>query len=400
MGAIKHAIKTIEHGLEKAVKSVGQVVTGLATLDLKKAAAGVKGLASAGLDVARGAMDLTPAALAANTLMHGALDKVLKKAEKVATSVADKMVDNVEGGLSSVKNGVIATAKGIAHGNVGEVMHGLKDLATGAVETASNFGPGGIAKNLARMAVETVVDAAAQKVTKEAAKVLDPHGTSVLGGIAAQALGAAAGGALMGRGHSVGSFAQNSASNAAHSATETARQGCVDQLNNKLDHLLSPAGLAAVKSGGPDALSQAANKLAGEFVGQALRIGVESAIQQAIGTMSPKHASCLAELGHATGGAAQHIKQTLHDAIETAVRQAAATAIGDIVKEALEQAEHARNSHHGKAAAAMHQKVSDSVNHATHQVIEAVVGAVVDAASKAASSAPAASTNQQVGAHA
>src|SRR5882672_10902059 len=98
MGAIKHAIKAIEHGIEKAVKSVGQIAAGLATLDLKKAAAGVKGLADAGMDIARGAMDLTPAAMAANTLMHGALDKILKKAQKVATSVADKMVDSVEGG--------------------------------------------------------------------------------------------------------------------------------------------------------------------------------------------------------------------------------------------------------------------------------------------------------------
>ena len=43
----------------------------------------------------------------------------------------------------------------------------------------------------------------------------------------------------------------------------------------------------------------------------------------------------------------------------------------------------------------MHNKVKDSINHATHQVIVAVVGAVIDAAAKAASPAPAAPQSQQ-----
>ena len=78
MDAVKRAVNTIGDGIEKALKSVGQFAGSLATLELKGAADGLKSLASAGMERARGAFILTPAALGANSLMQGALDKVLQ----------------------------------------------------------------------------------------------------------------------------------------------------------------------------------------------------------------------------------------------------------------------------------------------------------------------------------
>lgn len=187
MGAIKKAFKSIG----KVLEGVGQFAKGLATLDLKSAAAGLKKVAAGSMDLAREAINLTPAAFAANKLLDGALDKVLKKAQKLATKVTDSMVDSVEQGLSNIKDGVVNTAKGIAKGDLKQVLNGIKDLGLGAMETASNFGPGGIAKNVARLAVDSVVDMAVEKTTQVAAKVLDPNGTSKLGGMAVDAIGSA-----------------------------------------------------------------------------------------------------------------------------------------------------------------------------------------------------------------
>ena len=196
MGAIKNAFKSIAKGIEKAVQGVGQLAKGLVTLDLKGAAAGLKKIGEAGGDLARGVINLTPAALAANTLLDGALDKVLKKAQSVVQKVVDTAVDSVEGGLTNIKKGAIGFAKGIAKGNLTQALNGIKDLALGAMETASNFGPGGIAKNVARLAVDATIDLATQEVTKVASKALDPNGTSLLGGLAVDTIGAATSGGL------------------------------------------------------------------------------------------------------------------------------------------------------------------------------------------------------------
>ena len=88
MGAIKNAFKAIAKGVEKAVHGAAQFAKGMATLNLKAAAQGLKEIAHAGTDIARGVINLTPAALAANTLLDGALDKMLKKASKVVDKVA------------------------------------------------------------------------------------------------------------------------------------------------------------------------------------------------------------------------------------------------------------------------------------------------------------------------
>jgi hypothetical protein len=77
MSAIGKAFKSIGKGIGQAFKSVGQIAKGVLTLDLKGAMNGVSGLLGAGLGIAAGIGNLHPAALAANTLMEGALNKLL-----------------------------------------------------------------------------------------------------------------------------------------------------------------------------------------------------------------------------------------------------------------------------------------------------------------------------------
>jgi hypothetical protein len=163
MGAIKKAFKTIGHGIGQAAKGIGHIAKGIATLDLKGIANGVKEIGQAGADIARGTFNLTPAALAANTLLDGALDKIMAKAQGLALKVGNSVVDNVEGSLSNVKNGVLGTIKGLASGNIGDILNGIKTAAMGGLDFASNFGPGGVAKNVARMAVDASIGLAAQK---------------------------------------------------------------------------------------------------------------------------------------------------------------------------------------------------------------------------------------------
>ncbi len=131
MSAIKKAFQAIGKGIEKAVHSVGQIAKGIVTLNLKAAAEGLKGLADATMTMARGAMNLMPAAMAANTLLDGALDKMLRKVQNSAQKLADSVVDSVEGGLSNIKDGVVNTAKGIARGNFSKAFKGLTQLAMG-----------------------------------------------------------------------------------------------------------------------------------------------------------------------------------------------------------------------------------------------------------------------------
>jgi hypothetical protein len=163
MGAIKKAFKSIGHGIGEAAKGIGHIAKGIATLDLKGIAKGVKEIGHAGAEIARGAVNLTPAGLAANTLLDGALDKIMEKAQGTLLKVADGMVDSVEGSLSNVKNGIMGAIKGLATGNISDILKGITTAAAGGLDFASNFGPGGVAKNVALMAVETSIGLAAQK---------------------------------------------------------------------------------------------------------------------------------------------------------------------------------------------------------------------------------------------
>ncbi|AVS87231.1 hypothetical protein C8238_02300 [Paracidovorax avenae] len=270
MSAIKKAFQAIGKGIEKAVSSVGQIAKGIVTLNLKAAAQGLKGLADATLTMARGAMNLMPAAMAANTLLDGALDKVLNKVQKTAQKLADSVVDSVEGGLSNIKDGVINTAKAIAKGNFSKAFQGLTQLAMGVVDTASNFGPGGVAKNMARMAVDAAIGLAGQEVTKVAAKVLDPHGTSRFGALATDMVGAAVGGGLggsrAGRFAGCGTGATGMLQGARHAVQDTARtaalgfaQEQVSTLTMKVQMTLDPNGDSRAGEAGANAFDSAAN---------------------------------------------------------------------------------------------------------------------------------------------
>lgn len=163
MGAIKKAFKAIGHGIGEAAKGIGHIAKGIATLDLKGIAKGIKEVGQGGTDIMRGAINLTPAGLAANTLLDGAMDKMMQKAQGLALKVANGVVDNVEGSLSNVKNGIMGAVKGLASGNIGDILNGIKTAAAGGLDFASNFGPGGVAKNVARMAVDTTIGLAAEK---------------------------------------------------------------------------------------------------------------------------------------------------------------------------------------------------------------------------------------------
>jgi hypothetical protein len=71
MSAIGKAFKSIGNSIGDAFKSVGKIAKGVFTLDLKGAFEGVTGLMGA-------VGNLHPASIAANTLIDGALSKLLK----------------------------------------------------------------------------------------------------------------------------------------------------------------------------------------------------------------------------------------------------------------------------------------------------------------------------------
>jgi hypothetical protein len=82
MGAIGKAFNAIGHGIGDAFKAVGHVAEGIVKLDFGKAAGGLKELLGAGLDAARSAANLSPAGFAANALMGGKRDQLMKWADK------------------------------------------------------------------------------------------------------------------------------------------------------------------------------------------------------------------------------------------------------------------------------------------------------------------------------
>jgi hypothetical protein len=353
MGAIKNAFKAITKGIEKAVHGAAQFAKGMATLNLKAAAQGLKEIAHAGADIARGAINLTPAALAANTLLDGALDKVLKKATKVVDKIADTMVDSVEGGLSNMKNGLVNTVKGIATGDLGKIVNGVKDMALGAAETASNFGPGGIAKNVARMAVDAAIDVASQEVVGAASKVLDPNGTSKLGGMASDLVAAGVSGGIGAT--RAGKFAngevdtlrkrpgvddgldvcgpsgfkagaRNAVENAALDMAETVIHQAIGELMMKLQSTLDPNQDSAAAQYGLNALENLLEDTAASAVDRR-----RQRINEGPQTQQPQHANGPAE-------PQRSLRSEIRDSVEMAVMQAVETAVQTAVMAAVDKA--------------------------------------------------------------
>ena len=420
MSAIKKAFKAIGQGIEKAVHSVGQIAKGIATLDLKAAAKGFKGLADAGLTMARGAINLMPAAMAANTLLHGALDKVLNQVQKTAQKVADSVVDSVEGGLSNIKDGVVATAKGIAKGNLSKALKGLGQMALGAVETASNFGPGGVAKNMARMAVDAAIGLAGQEVAKGVSKVLDPHGTSRFGALASNLVGAAVGGGLGGSraGHfaSMGEAPAGILRGAGTAVRETAQDAAVDfaagqvpALATKVHAALSPDGGSGPAPGitqalGAPAAPPALRGAVDQFVNQSMARTVLDALPASLGKLNLPEMRGLAALSQAPDAvadavqglgndartSARHIKQQMNQDIETAIARATAQAAESMTQRLQEGLQGLQDSlgnmqlSIANVASVASNSALAPIQQASRSVFDAVEAAIGSAARKSA----------------
>lgn len=397
MGAIKNAVKAIAKGIEKAVEGAGQFAKGIATLDLKAAAKGLKQIAHAGADIARGAINLTPAALAANTLLDGALDKVLKKAQKAVEKVADTMVDNLEGGLSNIKKGLENTVKGIATGDFNKVLSGVKDLALGAVETASNFGPGGIAKNVARMAVDAAIDVASQEATKAACKVLDPKGESKLGGMASELVAAGVSGGLGAT--RAGKFAngdvdtlrkrpgvddgpgacgpngfkagaRNGVENAALDIAETAIHQAIGELMFKLQGALDPNGNSQATETGANALTELLDTAASDAINRRRDRINEGPKTQPNGPQTPPQGPNNAGPNgvNQTHSAPATLRTDVRNAVELAVMQAVEAAIQAAVMAAIEKAmQSLPQDQKGAFAALALLAAEDALLNATHR---------------------------------
>jgi len=147
MGAIKTAFDNIGNGIKHAFEAVGEIAVGALTLDFKGIAKGMGDMVGAGGDMVRGALNLTPAALAANTLLDGAIDKALKQAGKLSDSMVRGALDTIGNDLDMVKNGAGDTLHGMMTGNVSEMGRGLFSTTIGAVSAVEDITPEGMAMN-------------------------------------------------------------------------------------------------------------------------------------------------------------------------------------------------------------------------------------------------------------
>ena len=157
MSAIGKAFNAIGHGIGDAVKAVGHVAKGIGTLDIGKATGGLKEMLGAGLEVGRHAVNISPAGFAANALMGGKLDPLMKWADKKIERVAGGVVDKVASDIKSVTNGLATTASGLATGNLGKVAQGALAATAGVAATASDFTAAGAINNVSVSSLNTVV---------------------------------------------------------------------------------------------------------------------------------------------------------------------------------------------------------------------------------------------------
>ena len=142
MSAIKHAVQAIEHGIEGTFKGVVDVLKCAATLDFKGMGKGVNEAVHGVMATGRGVIDSTPMALAANTLMHGGLDKAMQKFQKLEQKLSDGAINGVAGDFNQAKLGVIHTGKGIAEGDLSKAAGGFKDIVEGGAKVAMDVTPG------------------------------------------------------------------------------------------------------------------------------------------------------------------------------------------------------------------------------------------------------------------
>jgi len=156
MGAIKTAFDNIGNGIKHAFEAVGEVAVGALTLDFKGIAKGMGDMVGAGGEMARGALNLTPVALAANTLLDGAIDKTLKQAGKLTDSMARGVFDSIGNDLDMVKDGVGGTLHGMLTGDAAEMGRSLLNTTVGALSAADDVTASGAAMNAGFSAIRTV----------------------------------------------------------------------------------------------------------------------------------------------------------------------------------------------------------------------------------------------------
>lgn len=162
MGAIKKACQSLAHGVGHAVGGVAHAAKSVATLDLKGAAHAVKSGMAGCADVARGLTNLTPAAIAVNTLTDGALDKMQKKIQHKGLEFSGRLVDSLEGGLTDIKHGTLNAAKALTRGDLRGVATGAAEAGLGALNTAQFCSPSGVAV----MAGQAALGMAAEEASK------------------------------------------------------------------------------------------------------------------------------------------------------------------------------------------------------------------------------------------
>ena len=92
MSAVGKAFQAMGEGIGKAFTGIAQIARGVLTLNPSEIAKGTCNIASAGMDALRQHINMLPASMAANTLLDGALDKVMCR---VQNTVEQKMQNNL-----------------------------------------------------------------------------------------------------------------------------------------------------------------------------------------------------------------------------------------------------------------------------------------------------------------
>jgi len=145
MSSIGKAFENIGQGIKNAFEGVGHVIKGVCTLDLKGVADGAKEALGGVAEAGRGALDLAPPALAANTLMDGAFDKLVKNVENAGLDVAGKVVEGFEKGATDLKTGVGGMLHGAATLDCGAMLGGMLTATGGATQLGEMMTPSGLA---------------------------------------------------------------------------------------------------------------------------------------------------------------------------------------------------------------------------------------------------------------
>lgn len=163
--AIKGAVGMVS-SLARASGGAAQILSSAMKLDFKGMAEGVKEMAGAAMDAGKNMLMMHPAAMAVNTLMGGALEKMLSKAQEKAMQAIGGAADGVAGNLTSIKDGAMQPGQGLLGGNMMAIGLGLAGAAMsggamqkgqellGAAMQGGDFTPGGLMRSAAQNVLE------------------------------------------------------------------------------------------------------------------------------------------------------------------------------------------------------------------------------------------------------